>query len=279
MQNGFYAATGGMVTQFNRLDVISNNLANTNTNAFKRDDIVVGDFLRLYEEAKRELPLENHTRDASKFLNRTLNRVPIVVEEYTDMSIGSFNKTENPLDLALSNQNAFFAIQTPNGIRYTRDGAFSLNNDGILVTKQGFPVLSSEGIDESGFININLSNNNIEISKDGSIYIRELDNANIGNPEPIGMIAVVNFINPKYLKKVGNNLYELPQDKLNERQNINNANILMSGFIEKSNINPVNEMTNLISTNRLVDMYSKVMKTHQDDLNNEAITKLAYKQA
>lgn len=277
MQNGFYDATGGMVTQFNRLDVISNNLANANTNAFKRDDVVIGDFMRLYKEARDELPLQNHTRDASKFLNRTLNRVPIVTEEYTDMNIGGFSRTENPLDLALNNQNAFFAIQTPNGVRYTRDGAFSLDNNGILVTKQGYPVLSSTGIDEGGVININLSSNNVEVSKDGNIYVRELNNANIGNAEPIGTIAVVNFINPKYLKKVGNNLYELPQERINERQNINNSNIILSGFIEKSNVNPVEEMTALISTNRLVDMYSKVMKTYQDDLNTEAITKLAQK--
>lgn len=277
MQNGFYDATGGMVTQFNRLDVISNNLANANTNAFKRDDVVIGDFMRLYEETKQELPLENHTRESSKFLNRTLNRVPIVVEEYSDMSIGSFHRTENPLDLALSNQNAFFAVQTPNGVRYTRDGAFSLNNDGILVTKQGYFVLSSAGIDESGTININLSSNNIEVSKDGNIYTRELNRADVGETEPIGAIAVVNFINPKYLKKAGNNLYELPAERLHERQNINNSNVILSGFIEKSNINPVEEMTALISTNRLVDMYSKVMKTYQDDLNTEAITKLAQK--
>ncbi|MBR7118371.1 MAG: flagellar hook-basal body protein [Helicobacteraceae bacterium] len=277
MQNGFYDATGGMVTQFNRLDVISNNLANANTNAFKRDDVVIGDFMRLYEETKQELPLENHTRESSKFLNRTLNRVPIVVEEYSDMSIGSFHRTENPLDLALSNQNAFFAIQTPNGVRYTRDGAFSLNNDGILVTKQGYFVLSSAGIDESGTININLSSNNIEVSKDGNIYVRELNRADVGETEPIGAIAVVNFINPKYLKKVGNNLYELPAERLHERQNINNSNVILSGFIEKCNINPVEEMTALISANRLVDMYSKVMKTYQDDLNTEAITKLAQK--
>ena len=277
MQNGFYSATGGMVTQFNRLDVISNNLANTNTNGFKRDDVVIGDFMRLYQEAKHELPLENHTRESSKFLNRTLNRVPIVVEEYSDMSIGSFNRTENKLDLALNNKNAFFAIQTPNGVRYTRDGAFSINDSGILVTKMGYPVLSSAGINEGGTININLSSNDIEISKDGNIYVRELNRANIGEAEPIGAIAVVNFLNPKYLKKVGNNLYELPANRLNERQNINNSNVILSGFIEKSNINPVEEMSALISTNRLVDMYSKVMKTYQDDLNTEAITKLAQK--
>lgn len=277
MQNGFYSATGGMVTQFNRLDVVSNNLANTNTNGFKRDDVVIGDFLRLYQEAKHELPIQNHTREASKFLNRTLNRIPIVVEEYTNMTTGGFQRTENPLDIALTNKNAFFAIQTPNGIKYTRDGSFSVSNDGLLVTKQGYPVLSKDGIDDNGFININISSNNLEISKDGNIYVRELNNANIGNAEPVGSIAVVNFINPKYLKKIGDNFYEIPQDKINERQNINDSNVLINGFIEKSNINPVTEMTSLISINRLVDLYSKVMKTYQDDLNIEAITKLAQK--
>ena len=277
MQNGFYDATGGMVTQFNRLDVISNNLANTNTNGYKRDDVVIGDFLRLYQEYKHNLPLENHTREAAKFLNRSINRVPIVVEEYTDMGIGNFIKTENPLDLALSHDNAFFAIQTPNGVRYTRDGAFEINNEGILVTKQGYRVLSSEGIDDGGYININEGSDVLEISKEGDIYIRNLNNANIGNPQQIGTIAVVSFKNLKYLKKIGNNLYENPPDRIDERVNINNQKVLLSGFIEKSNINPVNEMTALISTNRLVDMYSKVMKTHQDDLNTEAIAKLAQK--
>lgn len=275
MQNGFYTATGGMVTQFNRLETISNNLANANTNAFKRDDVVIGDFLRLYEEYKQELPLQNHTREAAKFLNRAINRVPIVVEEYTDMSIGGFSKTDSPLDFALKDKNAFFAMQTPNGVKYTRDGSFTLNSEGILVTKQGFPVLSREGIDDGGYININLSSNNIEVSSNGGIYVRELNNAEVGNPEPIGTLAIVKFINPKFLQKVGNNLYEIPQDRLDERHNINERNILAQGFIEKSNINAVEEMTALISTNRLVDMYSKVMKTYQDDLNTEAITKLA----
>lgn len=277
MQNGFYSAVGGMVTQFNKLDTISNNLANINTNGFKRDDVVIGDFLRLYQEFKHNLPLENHTREAAKFLNRTLDRVPIVVEEYTDMNIGNFTKTDNPLDFALSNKDAFFAIQTPNGVRYTRDGSFELDNNGVLVTKQGYPVLSADGIDNNGYINIDISSNNLEISKDGNIFVRELDNANIGNPQQIGTIAIVSFINPKYLQKIGNNMYDIPLDKLEERRNIINQNVLVSGFIEKSNINAVSEMTALISTNRLVDMYSKVMKTHQDDLNTESINKLAQK--
>lgn len=72
-------------------------------------------------------------------------------------------------------------------------------------------------------------------------------------------------------------MYDIPIDKLDERRNINNQNVLLNGFIEKSNINPVSEMAALISTNRLVDIYSKVMKTHQEDLNTEAINKLAQK--
>lgn len=281
MLNGFYGATGGMIAQFNRLDTISNNLANANTNGYKRDDVVIGDFLRLYEEFKHELPLQNHTREASKFLNRTINRVPAVVEEYSDLSVGSFSHTENPLDLALKNKNAFFAIQTPNGVRYTRDGAFELDNNGTLVTKQGFVVLSREGLNspenmsEAGAIRIDLSSNNVEISKNGEVFVRNLSNENIGVAEPIGAVAVVSFVNPKYLKKIGDNLYELPHERINERVNINDDNVVASGFIEKSNINPVVEMTALITTNRLVDIYSKVMKTYQDDLAPEAINKLA----
>lgn len=141
MQTGYYSATGGMVTQFNRLDVISNNLANLNTNAYKRDDVVVGDFLRLYQEARDELPLRNHTKEASQFLNRSMDRVPQIVEEYTDRSIGAMKQTGNPLDFALQKPDQFFAIETPNGIRYTRDGAFNVDAEGRLVTKEGFPVL------------------------------------------------------------------------------------------------------------------------------------------
>lgn len=281
MLNGFYGGVGGMIAQFNRLDTISNNLANANTNGYKRDDVVIGDFLRLYQEFKHELPLQNHTREASKFLNRTINRVPAVVEEYSDLSVGSFSHTENPLDLALKNKNAFFAIQTPSGVRYTRDGAFELDNNGTLVTKQGFVVLSREGLNspenmsEAGAIRIDLSSNNVEISKNGEVFVRNLSNENIGVAEPIGAVAVVSFVNPKYLKKIGDNLYELPHERINERMNINDDNVVASGFIEKSNINPVVEMTALITTNRLVDIYSKVMKTYQDDLAPEAINKLA----
>ncbi len=273
MQSGYYNTTGGMVTQFNRLDLISNNLANLNTTAFKRDDVVIGDYLRLYETHKEQLPIEDHTRKAAKFLNRSLDRVPIISEEYTDRSIGSLSQTDNMLDFALQSEDAFFVIRTPDGIRYTRDGSFTINSDGQIVNKNGHLVLSRDGLDSEEGLNVSVSTN-IEADKFGNIYLRNLNNDAIQEQINIGALAIVSFENPRYLKKVGKNLYEYPKERENERDFIKNG-ILAQGFIEKSNVNAVKEMTSLIETNRLVDMYSKVMKTHMDELNAEAITKLA----
>ena len=265
MQSGYYNTTGGMVTQFNRLDLISNNLANLNTTGFKRDDVVIGDYLRLFETHKEQLPIEDHTRKAAKFLNRTMNRVPIISEEYTDRSVGSLAQTDNPLDFALQRDNAFFVIKTPDGIRYTRDGNF--NKDGHL-------VLSRDGLDSQEGIIIP-TGMHLESDNNGNLYLRNINNDAIAEQINIGALAVVGFENPRYLKKVGKNLYEYPQDRLDERDIMQNSAMIAQGFLEKSNVNAVLEMSSLIETNRLVDMYSKVMKSHMDDLNTEAITKLA----
>ena len=273
MQSGYYNTTGGMVTQFNRLDLISNNLANLNTTGFKRDDVVIGDYLRLYETHKEQLPIEDHTRKAAKFLNRTMNRVPIISEEYTDRSVGNLTQTDNPLDFALQREIAFFVIQTPDGIRYTRDGNFNLNSDGYLVNKEGYLVLSRDGIDSQEGIRVS-AGLHIESDTSGNLYLRNLNNDAIGEQINIGALAIVGFENPRYLKKVGKNLYEYPKERKDEREIVQNS-IVAQGFVEKSNVNAVREMTSLIETNRLVDMYSKVMKSHMDDLNTEAITKLA----
>lgn len=274
MQNGYYNAVGGMVTQFNRLDMISNNLANLNTNAFKRDDVIIGDYMRLYESYQHQLPLKNHTKEAAKFVNRALDRVPIISESYSDKALGAMMETQNDLDFALNKENLFFAIKTPNGIAYTRDGSFVVGDDGILSTKEGYRVLSRVGLENEEGITLPVGSQ-IEVDKNGNIYIRNTDNEAVGNSEALNAIAIVGFVNPKYLKKEGKNLYSYPQDKINDRLNLANTQAVQQGFLEKSNVNAVIEMTNLIETNRLVDMYSKVLKTHMDELNTDAITKLA----
>ena len=198
MQSGYYNTTGGMVTQFNRLDLISNNLANLNTTGFKRDDVVIGDYLRLYETHKEQLPIEDHTRKAAKFLNRTLDRVPIISEEYTDRSVGNLTQTDNPLDFALQRENAFFAIQTPDGIRYTRDGSFNINSDGQIVNKDGHLVLSRNGLDSGEGLVVS-AGLHLEADKNGNIYVRNLNNDAIAEQINLGALAIDGFEHPRYL--------------------------------------------------------------------------------
>ena len=83
MQTGYYNAAAGMVAQFSRLDNIANNLANVNTAGFKEDNLIVGDFMRLYKEARDELPHANHTKEGAQFLNRAMTKAPQIVEQYT----------------------------------------------------------------------------------------------------------------------------------------------------------------------------------------------------
>lgn len=274
MQGGFYSSVGGMVTQINRLDVIANNIANANTTGFKRDDVVIGDFMRLYEQHKEFLPIEDQTKDAAKFYNRSLNRVPQIVEEFTDRSAGGVVQTENTFDFALSRENAYFMIEMPEGIRFSRDGSFVLNEEGRLVNKEGYAVLPREYIESPQYIDF-VDGFQVEVDSDGNIYNRSLTNEELDEALLGGNIAVVSFENPKFLQKVGDNLYKYPEERMNEMEVLERSGAVRQGFLEKSNINVVYEMTGLIETNRLVEAYSKVLKTHMDDLNTEAITRLA----
>jgi flagellar basal-body rod protein FlgF len=237
MINGYYSATGGMITQFNRLNVISNNLANVNTAGYKQDDIIIGDYERIFSEKRDNLPLENNTKKAAKFINRALNKVPIVVEEYTKFDIGDLQKTGNPLDLALKQKNAFFSIDTPGGERLTRAGNFSIDSEGYLVTKNGFKVLD----DKNRPIKLNPSYP-IKIDQNGNIY---------QNRQLIATLKIIKIDNLNTLKKIGNNLFDfVPGSEI-----IDSKNSVLQGFLEKSNVNPIREMTNLIETNRLVESY------------------------
>jgi len=264
MQNGYYQAVGGMVTQFNRLDTISNNLANTNTAGFKRDDVVIGDFLTYLKQSRDVLPLQNNTKDAAKFINRSLDRVPHIVKNYTDFSLGAMKKTGNPLDVALKRSDRFFLVKTPDGLKLTQNGAFILNDKGELSTKEGYKILGADYFKNHQAITLP-ANKTVHISSNGTIY---------ADDEEVDKLYIAKYNhNLANLKKFGDNLYDI--------QNLNNISIsddgdyVASGYLQMSNINPVKEMTALIETNRLVEMYQKVMTSQMNDLNSDAINKLA----
>jgi len=274
MQTGYYSSAAGMITQFNRLDTIANNLANVNTVGFKEDNLVVGDFMRIYQEKRDELDFENNTKEGAQFLNRTMTRAPQVVDHFTNQSVGNMQQTTNPLDFALSREGVFFAVKTPQGVRLTRDGSFTTNDEGKLVTKAGFEVLPENYFKSSKGEGINLSAENsvLNVDKNGQIYTNIPNTAQF---TPDAKLMIIQPENVRLLKKEGDNLYSL--------ENVEKANILKEsqavrqGFVEKSNVNAVKMMTQLIETNRLVGMYQKAMSTQMDDMNRDAIEKLAKK--
>ncbi len=274
MQNGFYSVTGGMVTQFNRLDQISNNLANMNTNGYKQRNHIIGDFMRIYQQKRDELPLQNHTKEAAKFLNRSINRVPRVVEEYTDFSMGPMEATGNPLDLALGDRDLFFAVETPAGVRLTRDGSFKLDEKGRMVTKEGYPVLPSAYFRSRRPLTIPAEAAQIKI--DGSGRVEYMDPTAPDTPVYVDSLMIVRVDDMQSLKPEGENLFTLEGGvKEADLHAVRGLSALKQGMIEKSNVNPVRQMTELIETNRLVEMYQKAMSAQMDDLNSDAINKLA----
>ncbi len=274
MQNGFYTVTGGMVTQFNRLDQISQNLANVRTNGYRQKNSVIGDFMRIFQEKRDELPLQNQTKEGAKFLNRTLNRAPRIVEEYTDFEMGPMAETGNPLDLALGEKNLFFAVETPSGIRLTRDGSFKINEDGEIVTRDGFKVLSQNYFQNRQAITVPFDALHIHIGKSGRIEY--LDKTAMDTPVYLDDLMVVRVDNLQDLRAEGDNYFTMPGKVVEEEMNIvTETREIYQYMIEKSNVNPVREMTRLIETNRLVEMYQKAMTAQMDDMNNDAINKLA----
>ena len=276
MQNGYYASTGAMVTQFNRLDVISNNLANVNTVGFKRDDVVIGDFKRIYQDFQEDMPIKNHTKEAAKFLNASIDRVPQVSEQYIEFKQGGLKATGNQLDFALKRADAFFMVETPQGVRLTQNGSFVINNDGILATKEGYPVLPANFFQNRQYIQVE-PNSTFTVDKSGNIHSANLAEG-LGEGEiPLTKLFIAQSDDIKSLTKEGSNLFKF--DDIEDINDLQNADVVAQGFLEMSNINPVHEMVGLIEAHRMVQMYQKVMTSHMNDLNNDAINKLAQTRA
>lgn len=272
MQSSYYSCASGMVAQFNRLDTIANNLANVNSAGFKEDNLVIGDFSRLFKEAQDELPLQNHTKEGAKYFNRAMAKAPQVVDAYIDFSIGVMQDSNNSLDLALSKEGLFFLVKTPQGIRLTRDGTFTKADDGTLVTKDGYEVLPSHYFTSQQNIKLNPQDSIISIDKNGQMMTNAGGTATLSEGAKL-FVAKPDNIN--MLQKEGSNLYKyVSQDEL---MSVEESGAVLQGFVEKSNVNAVKMMTQMIETNRLVEMYQKAMDSQMNDMNRDAIEKLAKK--
>ncbi|MFQ3610414.1 MAG: flagellar basal-body rod protein FlgF, partial [Fimbriimonadales bacterium] len=220
-------------------DVLANNLANLNTTGFKADRPV---FQAVYErqiyrwEGNGSAPIGSLS--AGALLSTT----------FTDFQPGALQITGNPLDVAIEG-NGFFAIQTPQGVRYTRQGAFQLNAEGTLTTREGYPVLSQQG-------------QPIRVPRAASLVIGE-DGTLQANGTPIARLQIVQ-----------GELTKSPDGYFVGNATPAPTVRLVSGALEMSNVNMVREMVSMIELIRAYESHQRVVQTHDETLGR-AINDLA----
>ncbi len=233
------------------LDVVANNIANINTTGFKSDGAVFEEYIG---KTARSGDMKNGDRQVSFVRDRAT---------WVDLSQGPVERTGNPLDVAIVGK-GFLTVQTPGGERFTRNGSFQVNAAGELVTGEGHRVLG-----DAGPITLQPSDRDITISKDGTISVREGDNADTESQR--GKLRLVTFDQPGRLQKDGSSNFKAPDDLAPQQAATPHFS---QGAIEKSNVRSVLEMTRMIEVTR---SYTRVatMLSQQADMQRSAIERLA----
>ena len=262
MIRGWYIGASGMNAQQNRLDAIANNLANVDTTGFKRDVAVSKAFSDLIIRRTQADGVYT-TADGSYDVAPIVGSLGLGVETnelFTDFDQGSFKSTDTSTDMALGGK-GFFVVQTPDGERFTRNGNFLLGKEGILLTKDGYPVLGENGP-------IAVESDKFFVNEDGMIIDRE-------NDVYIDRLKIVRFENERYLKKQGESLWDTNLiagspyvAEGDERPRV------LQGFTETSNVNVVNEMVQMIEVNRAYEANQKSIQT-EDDMMDTLWSKVA----
>ncbi len=248
MQNAVLVGLSREVALERELSVVANNIANMNTTGYKADGSVFEEYL-----------------SATARGAETGSRVSFVQDRgiWHDMSGGSIERTGNPLDVAISGK-GFFVVQTPRGERYTRNGSFQINADGVLVTSDGDEVLG-----DGGPIRFQRNDRQIQISPDGTVSVRE--GTSIQDSQR-GKLRLVNFANLQQLHKDGNSMFAASNGV--QSQPVDTTTTVVQGTVEKSNVHAVVEMSRMIELTR---SYAQVaaMLQQQADLGQSSIDKLA----
>ena len=245
MQNTLLVGLSRQVALGRELDVVANNIANINTSGYKADGSLFEEFLNSNARADKTGSRVSFVRDRGTF---------------HDLSTGPLEKTGNPLDVAVDGK-GFLVVQTPGGERYTRNGSFQISNTGELVTSEGAQVLG-----EAGPIKFQPTDNQVSISADGTISVRE---GNAKTDSQRGRLRMVN-LDPANIQKDGNSTFSTVTGTPEPTK----ASRIIQGSVEKSNVRAVVEMTRMIEVTR---SYTQVanMLSQQADMQRTSLTKLA----
>lgn len=249
MNPALWAAKTGLDAQQTRMAVVSNNLANVNTSGFKKGRAVFEDLL--YQNVKQVGgSTSQDTMAPSGLALGTGVRVVATEKLYTQ---GNLSQTGNPLDLAIQGR-GFFQVMLPDGtMAYTRDGSFQVNAEGELVTSSGYRLQPGISIPDGA--------QSITVGSDGVVTVQVAGQA---TPTQVGTLQLVDFVNPAGLQARGENLL-LESAASGSAQagtpGLDGLGSLAQGSLESSNVNVVEELVNMIETQRAYEMNSKAIKT------------------
>lgn len=283
MKDLWVSVSGALAAQKN-VETIANNVANANTPGFKRDQLAFKEHLTALTKGvdDADLPAKEWSPDDFYRSYGAEDAYVKVDGSYTIHEQGQLSPTNNPLDLALQGK-GFFEVLTPNGVRYTRKGNFSIGKDGSLVTDQGYPVLSKINWQDVKTIPAIAGENRgpasvipsteerkitvgqggkVNISLEGEVYIA-------GNK--IADLSVVEFKDQHALKKEGNAFFINADSENIEKTNSKTA--IHQGFVEESNVNAVSEMSNLIKANRHFESIQRAIKAY-DSITGRSVNEI-----
>ena len=239
----------GLDAQQTKMDVITNNLANVNTNGFKRSNAVFEDLL--YQTLRQPGAQSSQQSVVPTGLQiGTGSRVTATSRVHAQ---GNLNKTDNNLDVAI-NGNGFLQITLPDGTTgYTRDGAFSVDANGQMVNANGYAV--------SPAITVPANTVSLTIGQDGTVSAQQSGTV---SPVQIGSLQLASFVNPAGLESKGGNIYVETAASGTASVNTpgtNGLGILNQGYLETSNVNVVEELVNMIQTQRAYELNSRAVQT------------------
>lgn len=247
MHSALWVAKTGLSAMDKQLSTISNNLANVSTTAFKKDRAVFENLLYQTQRAPGGLSSQNTELPSGLQIGAGV-RVTGTQKNFED---GDYNITDRDLDVAIQGAGFFQVLQPDGSMAYTRDGQFQLNSNGELVDSSGLPVQPGITVDPDVV--------NITIGEDGVVSVTRNGQT---DSEQIGTINTVNFINPTGLEFLGSNLYAETNASGAPIEGVpgtDGLGTLSQGMLEASNVNSIEELVNMITTQRAYEMNSKVI--------------------